>query len=125
MNEFILIKLISGETIMATLIEDLSDKVVVNDPLAIKTIHVQSDGGMVERTITNPLCGLSDEREYMFFKDHIIFIKSLSPRVTEMYEKFVDMMNQDYETYSEDYVEEPKKKDSESILIIPDNETIH
>ena len=59
MNDYVVVKLITGETVIGTVFIDNKDYLVLDDPLIVKNINFQNRNGIVEKSITRPFCNLS------------------------------------------------------------------
>ena len=129
MSEPVVVKLVSGDLLMATVLNDTPESLILVDPVAVRTVHVQSESGLIERTVTNPFCTITDEREYSFDRRHVLFVKRLHPRVIKFYEELVKTLDEpedeSFELSSQEYVENDIDDEPDSILIIPDKNLIH
>ena len=134
MSDPVIVKLINGDMFMATVINDVEDTLMVADPIAIRLVQVTTDGGTVEKTITQPFCALTLEREYSFDRRFVLFVKPLNPKIAKYYgsllESFLNEQDGDLdnvqfndEQQEEDQEEEPNL--DEGFLIIPTNHNVH
>lgn len=134
MSDPVIVKLINGDMFMATVINDVEDTLMVADPIAIRLVQVSTDGGTVEKTITQPFCALTLEREYSFDRRFVLFVKPLNPKIAKYYgsllESFLNEQDGDLdnvqfndEQQEEDQEEEPNL--DEGFLIIPTNHNVH
>jgi len=134
LSDPVIVKLINGDMFMATVINDVEDTLMVADPIAIRLVQVSTDGGTVEKTITQPFCALTLEREYSFDRRFVLFVKPLNPKIAKYYgsllESFLNEQDGDLdnvqfndEQQEEDQEEEPNL--DEGFLIIPTNHNVH
>lgn len=127
MSEQVVVKLVSGELFMATVIGDSPDSLIVHDPVAVRQIAVTAQGGVIERTVTNPFCSLTDEREYSFDWRHILFVKPLSPKISKYYSQLLSEINSSEEDNPTALFEtdDQEEVEQEPTLVIPDKHSIH
>ncbi len=84
---YVVIKLISGETVMASY-ESEDDKFVkVEKPVQIKTVIVP--GINREQVTAAPYCQFSDSTTFVLEKSHIIYIKKLHKEFIKHYNNFI------------------------------------
>lgn len=119
MSDCVVVKLVNGDTIMASLVTETDNTVVVENPVAVKTITVNDRDGTFEKTITQRFCGLTDDTEFVFDRRHVLFVASLDPKVSGFYEKLVKSFDEEVTNDLED------EDQQESFLIIPDDQMIH
>jgi len=86
-KNYVVVKLVSGETVMATF-EGEDDKFVKIDyPIQIKTTIIPELGR--ESISASPLCQFSDATSFVLEKDHIIYIKKLHKQFIPHYNNFL------------------------------------
>lgn len=91
-NNYVVVKLISGETVMATF-EGEDDKFVKIDyPVNIRTV-IMPDMGR-EQVHASPLCPFSESTSFVLEKGHILFIKKLDPHFEKHYLNFIKAYEQ-------------------------------
>lgn len=115
-----MLRLVTGEQCLATLIHETADTIVVENPIAVKTISVNTEKGTIEKTITSLFCGLSDDKEYVFDRHHVVYCKRLDLKVVDYYKRLVESF--DNEEIDHD---EPDEDDLNSFIVIPDEQLIH
>lgn len=103
---------------MATLIKMTDDTVVVENPIAIKTVSVNTDGGTIEKTVTSVFCSMTNEIEYAFDMRHVVYCKQLDPKIVEYYKKLI-------ESFNEEETSEEQEDHEESFVVIPEEQTLH
>lgn len=87
-NEFyIVLKLTSGEQIMAVLNQEDDHNVMLEHPMVIKTI-MNFEAGK-EHITASPLCSFTDEQSFVIPKRSILFIKKLHHIFIPHYQKIV------------------------------------
>ena len=97
-DEFILLKLTTGETLVATIRAEDEQTISVEYPFELKTIHDRRQDMVVDVTAAAPFCGFAEDRKFTFRKDNLMFTKCLHNfsipfyiELVEEYEKLVDI----------------------------------
>ena len=90
-NLYVILKLTSGEQVMAVLREEDEQYVMLEDPMCIKMIPVLETGR--EHVIANPLCHFTDDTTYVIPKQSILFVKRLQSSFVPHYLKLVEQHN--------------------------------
>ena len=87
-NEFyIVMKLTSGEQVMAVLKEEDDDHVLLESPMCIRTIPILEASR--EHVTAHPLCQFSDDRTFVIAKRDIMFVKKLHHLFIPHYQRIV------------------------------------
>lgn len=84
---YVVIKMISGETVMATFESEDEKYVKVEKPIQIKTVVVP--GINREQVHAAPYCQFSDSTSFILEKSHIIYIKKLHKEFIKHYHHFI------------------------------------
>ena len=126
MSDCVVVKLITGETIMASVINETQDSLILLNPITVRSITVTTDGGPMERTVTNPYCTLTQDREFVFDWSHVVTIKPLHTGIIAFYKKLIDSFEDEFdlESMSEETTQEPEEED-DKFLIVPDKQKLH
>lgn len=89
---YVILKLSSGEQVMAVLKEEDEDRILLENPMCIKTIPIFETSR--EHVTASPLCQFSDDKTFVIHKKDIMFCKKLHhvfiphyQRITAEYEK--------------------------------------
>ena len=91
MNEhFVIVKLVSGEQVMATLTNEDETTVELHYPMVIRMIPFINDGSAHEHVTAAPLCQFSDDKTYRIPKTNIMFVKKLHDVLIPHYNRIVD-----------------------------------
>lgn len=91
MNEnFVVVKLVSGEQVMATLTNEDADTIQLHYPMVIKMIPFIQDDQAHEHVTAAPLCQFSDDNNYVIEKAKILFVKKLHEVLIPHYNRIVD-----------------------------------
>ena len=96
-DQFILLKLTTGETLVATIRSEDEQTISIEYPFELKTIHDRRQDMVVDVTAAAPFCGFAEDRKFTFKKDNLMFTKLLHNfsipfyiELVEEYEKLVD-----------------------------------
>lgn len=72
---FVVLKLCSGEQVMAVMRQEDEDRILLETPMVMRTIPVLESGR--EHITAHPLCQFSDDKMYVIFKRDIMFCKKM------------------------------------------------
>jgi hypothetical protein len=87
-NEFfIVLKLVSGEDVMAVLSAEDDEYIELTSPMCIRTHPILNAGR--EQVTAVPLCPFSEENKYVLHKRNVMFIKKLHYAFIPHYKKIV------------------------------------
>lgn len=144
-NEYVVIRLGSGEQVMALKTSESDTTVTLLYPMQIKTYPRQKEDGTIVETVAGaPFCHFADEKVFTINKSFIVFENQLHPKLVSFYTDMVD----EYEAKEDHHGsahEEPtdpieklfsmldvlrrseEKRAEEEILekFVPGNDTIH
>jgi hypothetical protein len=84
---YIVMKLTSGEQVLAVLQEEDEEHVMLEYPMVMKTI-VNFEAGK-EHITASPLCAYTDEQSFVILKSNILFIKKLHQVFIPHYQRIV------------------------------------
>ena len=90
MDRQIVIKLLSGEEIVCTLIQETDYEISVIYPMLVKHIPKLVEGRLMESIALAPYTYFASDDEFTFNKSHIIFCKDLNPKHIDSYNIAVD-----------------------------------
>ena len=97
-DEFILLKLTTGETLVATIRAEDDDTISIEYPFELKTIHDRRQDMVVDVTAAAPFCGFAEDRKFTFKKNNLMITKLLHNysvpfyiELVEEYEKLIDV----------------------------------
>lgn len=97
MNEYVVFKLISGEQVIGTLLNDVSEGIVVLDPIIIQMVHAIRDGNHIEQAVTSRFCQFAEDHVFAFSYRHLIYKKKLDPNMIPYYARIVNAMNSEHD----------------------------
>lgn len=101
-------KLVTGETIMGELIESAGDAYVIRNPLHIKTYPKTVSQQRIEETIAAaPLCSFTAADLYKISKTNFIYAAELHEMYVPLYNRIVD------EYFREVEVDDPREEGEE------------
>lgn len=87
----IVVKLCTGEQLLAVLSEDEETFLELKYPLEVKSVPViDEDGSMSSSTVLTPWCPYSDDRYYRIDKKNFLFNKKVHPVFVQQYVNLVD-----------------------------------
>jgi hypothetical protein len=90
MNEhFVILKLVSGEQVMATLTNEDNDFCELDNPMVIKMVPFIQSGQAHEHVTAVPLCQFSDDTNFRILKSNIMFMKKLHKVLIPHYTRIV------------------------------------
>lgn len=90
-NEFyVVVKLNSGEQVMAILNDEDDDYIELAYPMIIRMLPVIIDGGAHEHVTAAPLCQFSSDKLFRIPKTSVMFVKELHQIMIPNYKKLVD-----------------------------------
>lgn len=72
---FVVLKLCSGEQVMAVLREEDDDRILLESPMVMRTVPIFETGR--EHVTAHPLCQFSDDRIYVILKKDVMFCKKM------------------------------------------------
>ena len=91
MNEhFVIVKLVSGEQVMATLTNEDATTVELQYPMVIRMIPFIDGERAHEHVTAAPLCQFSEDKTYRIPKTNIMFVKKLHEVLIPHYNRIVD-----------------------------------
>lgn len=89
-EDCVVFKLVTGETIIATLLNETEDGIVVLNPLQVKMVPIDyGDDGYGEQAIANRFCPFTDDKDFTFGSKNIVYCKPLHPKMIDYYNKLV------------------------------------
>lgn len=109
MSDYVVMKLVSGETVIAQLLNETNEGVHVINPLQVKMIPVAyKDGDYGEQAISSRLCQFTDDVDFTFNHKDLIYCKPLKPKMEVIYTRLIKSFDEE----TKEILEEP----SESVL---------
>lgn len=90
MDNYIVIKLTSGEEIVANLIKEDDYEIKVLFPMLVKYIPRMVQGRLAETITLAPFTYFAADDEFTFPKHYIIFQKEMNPKYLDAYNQAVD-----------------------------------
>jgi hypothetical protein len=84
---YIVLKLTSGEQVMAVLLEEDEEHIMIENPMVMKTVISLEEGK--EHITASPLCAFTDEQSFVLPKSNILFIKKLHHVYIPHYKRIV------------------------------------
>jgi hypothetical protein len=109
LNEHVVLKLCTGEQLLATLLNETLEGITVLDPIQVKLITAYDEGEYVEQAITNNYCQFTQERRFTFNWKDVIYCKELDPVMVKYYQKLVLAFGEESKSRTAYYKEETKE----------------
>lgn len=89
-DNFKVFKLISGEEIVANMVEESDYEVMLFFPMVVKTVPRIEGTRFMETIMLSPISYLSGEDVYTIQKSHILFTQPMDPQYEEQYRLSID-----------------------------------
>jgi len=87
---YVVLKLVSGEQVMATLIDEDDTHVVLHNPMIIRILPYIDKGKTKEQVTAVPLCQFSDDEYYRIPRSSFMFLKTLHEMLIPHYNRIVE-----------------------------------
>lgn len=114
MNEYVVVRLITGETLMAILTAQDEDKIELYSPVVVRAIQIQRDGRTYEQTVTNAFCPYTEDQDFVFENTDILFVKPLHRKIIPFYQVMVGVATMKEDDIMSQYVDPPDDDEAES-----------
>jgi hypothetical protein len=82
---FVAVKLISGEHLLAILVDEDEDTVQLKYPVVVKITHQMIDDKAVEQMTASPLCPFSADPNYFLDRYHVMYVKEMHQLMVSKY----------------------------------------
>lgn len=89
MSEYVVLKLCTGDQLMAEVANETLDGISVLNPIQVKSFPVMQDGEYGEQVVSNRYCPFSEDPQFTFNYKDIIYCKDLNPVIVKYYKKLV------------------------------------
>lgn len=90
LDRYVVLKLITGEEILGTLVKEDDYELKIQFPMLVKTIQRNMGGYPVESLVLGTYSHFCADDEFTFHKQHIVVLKDMDPRYVDEYHKSVD-----------------------------------
>lgn len=142
-SEYVVIRLGSGEQVMALKTAESDTTVTLLYPMQIKSYPREREDGSITETVAGaPFCHFADEKIFTINKNFIVFENALHPKLVPFYTDMVDQYEASENDHpgAEEEEESPIEKlfsmleqvkgaerleDNEHDILIEGNDTIH
>lgn len=91
MIDYVVVKLTTGETLLAILAAQDEEKIELFHPLVVKAIQVQREGKLYEQTVTNAYCPFTEDQDFVFENADVLFVKPMHSKIIPFYQVMVGM----------------------------------
>lgn len=112
-DEYVVVKFADGDQIIAQLLNETQQGVLLLRPITIKLATVMSDGVPVERMMTSVYCPMSDQESFVIDNRHVMFVNRLHPK---MIKNYISMSKELYEANRFEAAETQNDKQQEDNL---------
>lgn len=92
MTEFVVIKLVTGEQLLASIDHEFDDAIVISFPILLKSVPLVKNGMIFEKIATAEFCSFTDDKEFNIYRKDIVFVKPMSKTVAIMYQRTLQEM---------------------------------
>jgi hypothetical protein len=116
-HEYVALKLVNGDNIIGLMVDEDDDRFIVMYPIQMKSISVTIEGRSKEILAGSPWCSFTDHEVFQIWKNDVIMIKPLNDSTIHYYKRLIDVTEASIDLYEE--------SDSEELMIIKGNQTIH
>jgi len=89
---YVVLKLTSGEQVMAVLKEEDEHHIIVENPMVMKVTQDFAQGK--EHVTAHPICAFTDDTDFVLAKRNVLFIKKLHHLFIGHYERIVAEANE-------------------------------
>jgi hypothetical protein len=89
-DTYIVIKLVTGEQIMAVKRNESNNSITIEYPMLIKSYPFMNDGEMSEHVTASPYCKFTDDKLFEFKKSDIVFEKKVHKYAIPFYVRLVN-----------------------------------
>lgn len=89
-QEFVFVKLLNGEQLMATKLEESDNTITIQFPMQIRMFPRLEEEGLVEQITSGPYCQFTDDRIFTFNKKDILFAKTLHELMVPHYQRMIE-----------------------------------
>ena len=94
MNDYVVLKLISGEQLFARLLNETEDGVVILNPIHIKMIPIMHNGDLVEKAVLSSFGQFTEDKQFVLDRKNVIFCKDLHHKMIPFYRRSVKQLVQ-------------------------------
>lgn len=95
-HDYVTIKLMNGDTLLAVLIDEKEDCFVIMYPIQMKSVSFKDTNKEV--LAGTPWCTFTDEQIYDIWKNDVVLIKPLNQSTIEYYKRLVDIQEESEQT---------------------------
>ena len=88
---YVVLKLISGEEIVAAVVDETSDEITVMMPMVVRYVPKMMGVKVVESVLLAPYSQFVDDDVYTFDKHNLLYLKNMDQRFIPNYEDAVDL----------------------------------
>jgi hypothetical protein len=90
LDRYVVLKLISGEEVLGTLVKEDDYELKIQFPMLVKHVQRHMGGMPVESIVLGAFSHFCADDEFTFSKQHVIILKDMDPRYVDEYHHSVD-----------------------------------
>ena len=113
-HDCVVVKLVTGEQFIAGYIDCTRDYLIVKNPIVVRVVQAMTEEGLVEKTVTSSFCAMTEETEYSFNMNHVVYHKPLHSQMVPYYNKLLDAIEKD---------DQEEEIDQDNLLVFELDET--
>lgn len=112
MNDYVVIKLVSGEQLFARLLNETENGIVILNPINVRIVSItNSKGEVIEKSVMSVFTQFTEDKQFVFNRKDIIFCKNLHHKMVPFYRSFINQLMIDEEELEKiEILEEPEEK---------------
>jgi hypothetical protein len=92
LNDYVVLKLISGEQLFARLLNETDEGVVILNPIHIKMIPIMQNGDLVEKAVLSSFGQFTEDKQFVLDRKNVIFCKDLHHKMIPFYRRSVKQL---------------------------------
>jgi len=119
---YVVVKLVSGENVMAILSAEDEEHIMLETPMCIRTtpiLHARR-----EHVTVSPLCQFSDDTSFMIDKKNVMYVKKLHQVFIRHYQKMV-LEHENIVPFDSKTDSDPERVEEKDFYFVAGNETIN
>lgn len=94
-DEFVVAQFTTGDQVIAQLLNETQQGILILRPIKITMSTVMSDGIPVERMLSSVYCAMSDQESFIIDHKHVVYVNRLH---SKMIDNYIRMSKELYES---------------------------
>jgi hypothetical protein len=87
LSKYVVLKITTGETIIAELLVASHHSVIVRRPVQVRLVPSIKDGSIAEEPVISIYCSFTYDEQFEFKNDNVVYCKPLIEKIIPFYEK--------------------------------------